>query len=537
MIEMDWYGYCYFPYEKRLALLEVEQLLGVKPKPTKTGIQLESNLLKEHVIDRLTYFKEVRVNGTSKRIPLQAQLEASFRTTEFFNRNHFSKFQKLIPKQQSTRYSAHGLHEYKGKFNPQIVRAIGNLLQIHDRALILDPFCGSGTCLLECAHTGWDAIGMDLNPLAVFISNAKLNAMRIPIRELQSEVNRLIKKLKKTASRLDFQRPFRSSELKLLQSHKFLEIPNRQYLEKWFSISVLAQLAFIEGQIRNIEKLNLQNILRVVLSDGLREVSYQDPGDLRIRRRKSPKDNYAAIPDFISRLDQRTQTIIRARRILGRIRGSQQAILADCRNDFPYYKLRAERPFDFMITSPPYATALPYIDTQRLSLAFLGLLDQEALSQTERSLIGNREITRRERESDEKLLRETKDLLPKDVLRLCRKILRLANGNGNGFRRQNMPALIFRYFLDMSSVFKATLACIRPGGKFALVVGPNKTTLSGEEIIINTPRLLAETAQHVGWRISNIFPLDAYQRFHLHRKNSITTEALIIVERPEYTQP
>jgi site-specific DNA-methyltransferase (cytosine-N4-specific) len=46
---------------------------------------------------------------------------------------------------------AHGLHEYKGKFNPQIVSSILNILEVNEKSKILEPFCGSGTTLYESA--------------------------------------------------------------------------------------------------------------------------------------------------------------------------------------------------------------------------------------------------------------------------------------------------------------------------------------------------------------------------------------------------
>ena len=58
---------------------------------------------------------------------------------------------------------------------------------------------------------------------------------------------------------------------------------------------------------------------------------------------------------------------------------------------------RAPRAFDAVITSPPYATALPYIDTQRLSLVLLGLIGADELRATEAALVGAREITIGER--------------------------------------------------------------------------------------------------------------------------------------------
>ena len=64
-----------------------------------------------------------------------------------------------------------------------------------------------------------------------------------------------------------------------------------------------------------------------------------------------------------------------------------------------------------------------------------------------------------------------------------------------------------------------------------MVVGPNRTTLSGEPLTIDTPHLLVDVAQAVGWRIQEVIALDAYQRFDLHQENSITSEKLILLRR------
>lgn len=535
-IDLKWQDYRYFPYEKRLALREVKMLLGAKPKSTKTGLRLTLGSLPPNVLERLTYFREIRLNGTAQSIPFQARLEASALTKQSRYRTQApSQDEMPVLTRQSTRYSAHGLHEYRGKFNPQIVRAIGNLLQLPHDAWVLDPFCGSGTCLLECAHVGWNAVGIDLNPLGVFISNAKLEAMRVDTTVLAAHVQRLVNRLNSKVRGLDLNKPLSALGYTRLRAAEEARLPNRAYLEGWFAVSVLAQLECIEGEIRRLESSHVRSIAQVVLSDCLRIVSWQDPGDLRIRRRKDPRQNYPLVPLFTTALAQRTAAVIRARAVIGRVRGVHRAVLGDSRQGLPN---TAPRPhgrmalFDCIITSPPYATALPYIDTQRLSLAFLGLVQEEGIRCLERSLIGNREISFRERDVDEGQIDKAAGLLPQEVLAICRLTRRLVLNSNDGFRRQNVPALLFRYFRDMSQMFASTLPLVRPGGSFALVVGPNRTTLAGREIQIETPRLLAMVAQHVGWHLTEIFPLDAYQRFDLHQKNSIRKEALVILRRP-----
>ena len=69
----------------------------------------------------------------------------------------------------------------------QIVRGILNVLDISAGATIIDPFCGSGTTLVECSHGNINAVGWDLNPLAVYISNAKLQSLSIEVNEIKRD--------------------------------------------------------------------------------------------------------------------------------------------------------------------------------------------------------------------------------------------------------------------------------------------------------------------------------------------------------------
>jgi hypothetical protein len=72
-----------------------------------------------------------------------------------------------------TQHVTHNIHRYSGKFIPQIAsRAIGILTTPGE--VVLDPYCGSGTTLVEAALQGRRAIGIDLNPLAVLIARTKV---------------------------------------------------------------------------------------------------------------------------------------------------------------------------------------------------------------------------------------------------------------------------------------------------------------------------------------------------------------------------
>jgi SAM-dependent methyltransferase len=519
-MRLFWHDYRYFPYERDLARREVECLFGTPVCEADDGLDSPIVDADELAVRRLTYFKGVELASGQLLVPDQARLEAS--ATSNGRMAQPSLFPMPNLRRQSTRYSAHGLHEYRGKFHPQMVRTIGNLLRLEPGATVLDPFCGSGTTLLEAAHLGWNAAGIDLNPLGVYIANAKLIAIRAPLDELSGEAGSLARRLGMGADRIS---PGQWREV----------LPNREYLESWFSEAVLDQLAFIEAEISNVGIPALKQVFRVLLSDMCREVSLQDPGDLRIRRRKDADANHDAVFLFTESLRTKMGAVLRAKQQLPVTEGHQQAFLGDSRHAKAV--LEAAWPgtqtslFDAAICSPPYATALPYIDTQRLSLCLLGFIQAKELRGLERALIGNREIGEAERLRLEQALDTNDGDLPDPVLQFCWKLLEKAHSPDHGFRRRNVPSLVFKYFVDMAAMFGAVRIVVRPGGLFALVVGANRTRLQGEEITIDTPQLLATLAAARGWCVEEVLTLDTYHRYDVHQENSIRQERLLLLRR------
>jgi site-specific DNA-methyltransferase (cytosine-N4-specific) len=532
-VNLVWHGYNYFPYELEFARREVEAVLGRTPREVKDGLQISQAKYSNTELERLTYFHEAVLPSGERVVTNQARLEASAR------KRSVVKEMKLdgdleVSGRQRTRYSAHGLHEYKGKFNPQVVRAIGNMLALPRGANILDVCTGSGTTLLECAHAGWNAIGIDLNPLAVFISNAKLQAVHTLPDELERASNHLVKKLN-ALSNLPFDVAWTDKRMRQLAGDNWRrELPNFEYLASWFPMSVLAQFAIISCEMNSKQVKALRPVFEVIMSDMSRTVSLQDPGDLRMRRRKEPQPNYPLIPLFTAAVSKRVETILRARRTTVPIEGAQQAVVADNRESLSWMTQLPEfrDGFNAGITSPPYATALPYIDTQRLSLCLLDLVEADGLTQLEKKLIGTREISgSKRRELEATLSAEPAAELPATVTGLCDRMLELATLPDNGFRRKNMPALVYRYFRDMARVLQNVREVMRSSGRFALVVGRNRTTLGGEDLVIDTPHLLADIAVESGWELESLLELETYQRFEVHQRNSINTESLVVLRR------
>lgn len=494
MVELIRHPYKYFPYELELAKREVRTLLPEAAlSETAKGFQLRGGI-DQGAVRRLVYFAGI-ADGERYTATMQSQLER-------VNGNG--------PNRQSTRYSAHGLHEYKGKFNPQIVRAILNILNIPVGSRVVDPFCGSGTSLLECVHLGMHAVGTDINPLAVFIANAKLAAFSTPAEALRSALATVIKR-----------------ERRVKVPKEGTDLAREEYLLAWFTPDVYEAIERLRLSIEEVGPPMTAPLLGIA-SNLLRDYSLQDPNDLRIRRRKSPLPAKPLIVAYEEAAAQFIEKLADAQRIVKTSKPNSRAILSDSREATAMVLGRSGK-FDCALTSPPYATALPYIDTQRLSLVWLGLIPPSEILPLEARLVGSREVrgNQTKRVLLDQLLGNAAGL-PQRQADYCR-MLQGALGVADGFRRQAVPLLLYRYFVGMAQVFSAMRPLMRTGAPFALIVGGNHTVLSGKRFDINTPQHLAEIASSCGWIHTETVPLQTYQRYGYHMGNAVTAEAMVIV--------
>lgn len=76
-------------------------------------------------------------------------------------------------------YLTHWIYPYKGKFHPQMIRALLNIMQIKAGETAMDPFVGSGTAAVECQLLGINFIGVDISPLCYLLSRVKTESVEV----------------------------------------------------------------------------------------------------------------------------------------------------------------------------------------------------------------------------------------------------------------------------------------------------------------------------------------------------------------------
>ena len=152
-------------------------------------------LSKKELVDRSAYFKLVDGKETAhfKTCNLQNLEEvhknSSFRTKVFF-----------LDGKYSTGYATHSLFPYRGKFHPQLIRALLNILEVKPGNVVLDPMAGSSTVAVEANLLGIDSISVDLSPFCELMGRVKTFALDLDIKVLESIIRNpkeILEKLKK----------------------------------------------------------------------------------------------------------------------------------------------------------------------------------------------------------------------------------------------------------------------------------------------------------------------------------------------------
>ena len=149
-----------FIYEEQLARVEMQALGCERQKrdednPWKFNVHVNDSVTE--VLERAAYI------GTLDGVPTvyNQLIQPSYQGGEF-NRTR-----------SVNQYLTHWIYPYRGKFHPQMVRALLNIVGVTQRSLVLDPYVGSGTTALEASLLGANCVGIDVSPLCVLLTRVK----------------------------------------------------------------------------------------------------------------------------------------------------------------------------------------------------------------------------------------------------------------------------------------------------------------------------------------------------------------------------
>lgn len=248
-----------------------------------------------------------------------------------------------------TGYLTHGLHPYPAKYIPQIPAALIERLSKPGET-VADIFCGSGTTLVEAMIHGRSALGIDANPLASLIAQAKTalidKSEHVHLQQLASKAEEFGADIERSyAGTLFGSGPFVSKAPR----------PNSPALEFWFQPFVIEELAEILSWCRSLPTPQSQRIGLVAFSSIVVTVSKQDSDTRYVRREKR-----IAPGDTITKFSRAVRAAAQAVRGFTE-RVNELGCATGCRVLHKNILLDPDVPmFDLMVCSPPYPNAYSY---------------------------------------------------------------------------------------------------------------------------------------------------------------------------------
>ncbi|MEW6227358.1 MAG: DNA methyltransferase [Bacillota bacterium] len=362
---------------------------------------------------------------------------------------------------ENSTYASHALHAFAAKFPPQLPRLFIERLTTEGET-VLDPMAGSGTTLLEAYLLGRQAIGVDIDPLAVKMARVKTTPLETSVQNLGLDVV--------FRARFLMGSPAVEHQLRV----RFDE-ESKRFIDYWFLPQTQQELMALIYAIEEFPEDSAERrFLEVVFSSVIitksggvslaRDLAHTRPHrDLS----KKPKN---AIDQFAERVRKLHQSFS----ALPNSRSLPEVRLGDARClDI------ADNSVHLVITSPPYANAIDYMRAHKFSLVWMGRPPND-LSFLRGEYIGS-----------EKAQTGVSEAMPEFVSEIVSRV---------EAKDARKAKVLTRYFSDMSRCISEMHRVLVPGRVVVLVVG--SSMIRG--INVETPRCLAKIAETIGLELIGI---------------------------------
>ena len=411
-------------------------------------------------------------------------------------------FRKMVRCLKSSDRAAHLIHPYPAKLLMHIpFYFFANTILSEPGELILDPFAGSGTVLLESQLSGREAIGADMNPLARLVSEVKTTPLSgVFLRESKAYLLNKIPKAPKDS------------------------VPDVTNLKYWFYPHVIKQLLCILESIQELNNQDVKKFFLVCFSNCVRKTSLADPRiSVPVKLRIDRYDNGHTLRNNVVRhlnklrrinvtklfctiaesninrinlLNEHVDKIPQAKMICSDAR----SLKYEFSNNGNKGNYLPKESVQLIITSPPYPGAQKYIRSSSLSLGWLDLCSTEEIPKYKDKTIGREEFRKSVYSQQIRTgINDADELLDK----IFKKSMKRA-------------AIAGAYLVEMRDVIYELYRVLRKGGYLVMIAANNK--ICGSDF--KTQEYLRSIAREVGLNEILLLIDDIKSRGLMTKRNS-----------------
>jgi hypothetical protein len=402
----------------------------------------------------------------------------------------------------------HRWFRYREAFSPALITALGLGRRI------LDPFCGSGSIMVGAAQQGRTAVGIDVNPLAAFVSRVKLSPLG------DGDVAAVAGFVQRFEEALGAIEPW--------------PVPALRIAGKVFEPEILDTLLRLRALIEDAPGgAGRRDFLLLAWLAILQDVGsyFKEGNGIKYRNRKRRPGGYVARPDGVwqrQRFGADQAAFVRdafRRKMTAMLAdvaawgaadphwAKQRIISGDALEELA--KLEAAS-FDSIVFSPPYANRFDYFESQKVELWFGGFIESydDLLAFRKRSLRSHLGAALGGAVID---LPELEDRLER-------------MDPASSAVRMRVPTLLRGYFSDMAAVLQGCRAALVPGGQCCVVVG--NSAYGG--VIIPTDVLIARLGLAAGFPSAAVVPVRhltvaPQQRNELRGQEHVMRESVVVL--------
>ncbi len=382
----------------------------------------------------------------------------------------------------------HDWYRFVLSFPPHLVRDYIQKFELNQKSVVLDPFCGTGTTLVEVKLARMKAVGLEGNPFPYFASSVKTDwsldadVLVSGARQIADEALGILK-----SQRIDDNFPFEKEHKnlkslspeaeKLILTNSISPLPLHKTLVLFECLKAHENEPFYSHAL-----LALGNALVFKISN-----LHFGP-EVGV---KSPKIDVPVISNWCLEIDKMANDL---RQVKGKSFPDSKVYLADARS------LEAIEPnsVNAVITSPPYPNEKDYTRTTRLESVLLGFINsKEELRELKKRLVRSNTRGIYKNDDDDKWVSDFPE-----IQRIAEAIekRRIELGKDSGFERMYARAAKL-YFGGMAKHLSDLRKVLRPGAKLAYVVGDQASYL---RVMIRTGQILGDIAKSLGYELVDI---------------------------------